>query len=174
MPCFFQITVVFVKLRISHGNPGEKRDDLTGCNNTCETGVITYANLKNDSLLEEKTTDINVFQEFETTQFNTDELNSSILFNGEDCEQVGIEKKETTREKCHELTKNMSDSYINVTESLFTNIIVPLGLMFVGGLAFVLNFIVIIVVYSTPKLRRNTYLNLVLSLSGTVFGLSTL
>lgn len=50
----------------------------------------------------------------------------------------------------------MSDSYINVTESLFTNIIVSVGLMFVGGIAMVLNFIVIIVVYSTPKLRRNT------------------
>lgn len=98
--------------------------DLTGCNKTFETGVITSAilnnSLNNDSLFEEKTTDINVFQEFETTtQFNTDELNSSILFNGEDCEQVGIEIAETTREKCHELTKNMSDSYINVTESLF-------------------------------------------------------
>lgn len=80
MPCLFLMTVVFVKLRISHGNPGEKRDDLTGCNNTCETGVITYANLNNslnnDCLFEEKTTDINVFQEFETTtQINTDELN---------------------------------------------------------------------------------------------------
>lgn len=40
----------------------------------------------------------------------------------------------------------------------------------------VLNFIVIIVVHSTPKLRRNTYINLVLSLSETdfIFGLSTL
>lgn len=39
------------------------------------------------------------FQEFETTtQFNTDELNFSILFNGEDCEQVGMEIKGTTRE----------------------------------------------------------------------------
>lgn len=46
---------------------------------------------------------------------NTEELISSILFNGEDCEQIDTYIKITTREKCHKLTENISYSSINVS-----------------------------------------------------------
>lgn len=46
---------------------------------------------------------------------NTEELFSSTLFNGEDCEQIDTYMKITTKEKCHKLTENMSYSSINVS-----------------------------------------------------------
>lgn len=46
---------------------------------------------------------------------NTEELISSNLFNGEDCEQIDTQIKRTTREKCHKLKANMSYTSINVS-----------------------------------------------------------
>lgn len=62
------------------------------------------------------------------------------------------------------------------SEDMLYETMVAIGLFLVRGTVMVLNLIVIVVVFSTPKLRRNTYLNLVLSLSVTdfLFGFSTL
>lgn len=135
--------------------------------------------MQNDNTFEIGAENRNFTEQFETNgQTNTNNvLNSSKLIKNENCDFKDVKQKANIKMECNNLSGNMSNSSVktNSFKNMIYKTMVSIGLFIVGGTVMVLNLMVIIVVYSTPKLRRNTYLNLVLSLSVTdfLFGFST-
>lgn len=142
--------------------------------------VNTRNTVQNNSIFEKEVENTKTFKQFETYGENNtiNVLASSTLSENKTSDLNNFKQKGNIKVKCNNLTGNMPNSSVKdfSSENMLYETMISMGLFFVGGTVMVLNLIVIVVVYLTPKLRRNTYLNLVLSLSVTdfLFGFSTI
>lgn len=112
-------------------------------------------------------------------QFNADTVTCTRVLNFlENCESVPDELITTQRSICNESRMNMTIFPVNDSSSGGDMLpkYVAVTFSFVGITIVILNLIVIVIAYSSKKLRQNTYLNLILTLSVNdfLFGLSTL
>lgn len=110
-------------------------------------------------------------------QFNADTVTRVLNFL-ENCESVPDELITTQRSICNESRMNMTIFPVNDSSSGGDMLpkYVAVTFSFVEITIVILNLIVIVIAYSSKKLRQNTYLNLILTLSVNdfLFGLSTL
>lgn len=109
-------------------------------------------------------------------QLNTDTVTRVLNF-PENCESVPEELITTQRSICNESRMNMTIFPVNDSSSgdMLPKFVAE-TFSFVGISIVILNLVVIVIAYSSKKLRQNTYLNLSLTLSVNDFllGLSTL
>lgn len=184
-------SVIIMQLGLANERLGQETNGLSECDNsiiqiniTCrkEKAYIPNARntLQNDSLIEKEAKNTTLTEHFQKTGQNNPKsvLASSTLNENKTCNFIDDGQAGNVVEKCNDVSGHASNSSGDSFpfENVLYEIMVSVGLFLVGGTVMLLNLVVIVVMYLTPKLRRNTYLNLVLSLSVTdcLFGFSTL
>lgn len=177
-------SLILTKFVVTNERREQEINGSSGCDdaivNVTDTHCKIRSTVQNNSIFENDAENTNRTKQFETYVKNNsvNVLASSTLSENKDCDLNNFEQKENIIVKCNNAIGNMPNSSVKKFSSkdMLYETMVAIGLFLVGGTVMVLNLIVIVVVFSTPKLRRNTYLNLVLSLSVTdfLFGFSTL
>lgn len=161
----------------------EHKDTNAKSNTTIESAIKPTENEQSFRQETEKTSLSTRFNTTTTSPINrTDRLmieNITIASNVNqkfDCESEINEPITSPRVKCDDQKENKTN--LSVDDPSFTSFnpdLVAAGIFFVGGIVVILNLFVIVVAYSSKKLRQDTYLNLILTLSVNdfLFGLST-
>lgn len=177
-------SLILTKFVVTNEQREQEINGSSGCDdaivNVTDTHCKIRSTVQNNSIFENDAENTNRTKQLETNVKNNtvNVLASSTQSENKDCDLNNFEQKENIIVKCNNATGNMPNSSVKIfsSEDMLYETMVAIGLFLVGGTVMVLNLIVIVVVFSTPKLRRNTYLNLVLSLSVTdfLFGFSTL
>lgn len=159
----------------------EHKDTNAKSNTTIESAIKPTKNEQSFRQETEKTSLSTRFNTTTTSPVNrTDSLmteNITIASNLNqkiDCESEINEPITSPRVKCDDQKENKTN--LSVDDPSFNPDLVAAGIFFVGSIVVILNLFVIIVAYSSKKLRQDTYLNLILTLSVNdfLFGLSTI
>lgn len=159
----------------------EHKDTNAKSNTTIESAIKPTKNEQSFRQETEKTSLSTRFNTTTTSPVNrTDSLmieNITIASNLNqkiDCESEINDPITSPKVKCDERRENKTN--LSVDDPSFNPDLVAAGIFFVGSIVVILNLFVIIVAYSSKKLRQDTYLNLILTLSVNdfLFGLSTL
>lgn len=158
----------------------EHKDTNAKSNTTIESAIKPTKNEQSFRQETEKTSLSTRFNTTTTSPVNrTDSLmieNITIASNLNqkiDCESEINEPITSPRVKCDDQKENKTN--LSVDDPSFNPDLVAAGIFFVGSIVVILNLFVIVVAYSSKKLRQDTYLNLILTLSVNdfLFGLST-
>lgn len=159
----------------------EHKDTNAKSNTTIESAIKPT---KNEQSFRQETEKTSLSTRFNTTTMSpvnrTDSLmieNITIASNLNqkiDCESEINDPITSPRVKCDERRGNKTN--LSVDDPSFNPDLVAAGIFFVGSIVVILNLFVIVVAYSSKKLRQDTYLNLILTLSVNdfLFGLSTI
>lgn len=159
----------------------EHKDTNAKSNTTIESAIKPTKNEQSFRQETEKTSLSTRFNTTTTSPVNrTDSLmieNITIASNLNqkiDCESEINEPITSPRGKCDDQKENKTN--LSVDDPSFNPDLVAAGIFFVGSIVVILNLFVIVVAYSSKKLRQDTYLNLILTLSVNdfLFGLSTI
>lgn len=159
----------------------EHKDTNAKSNTTIESAIKPTKNEQSFRQETEKTSLSTRFNTTTTSPVNrTDSLmieNITIASNLNqkiDCESEINEPITSPRVKCDDQKENKTN--LSVDDPSFNPDLVAAGIFFVGSIVVILNLFVIVVAYSSKKLRQDTYLNLILTLSVNdfLFGLSTI
>lgn len=159
----------------------EHKDTNAKSNTTIESAIKPTKNEQSFRQETEKTSLSTRFNTTTTSPVNrTDSLmieNITIASNLNqkiDCESEINDPITSPRVKCDERRGNKTN--LSVDDPSFNPDLVAAGIFFVGSIVVILNLFVIVVAYSSKKLRQDTYLNLILTLSVNdfLFGLSTM
>lgn len=159
----------------------EHKDTNAKSNTTIESAIKPTKNEQSFRQETEKTSLSTRFNTTTTSPVNrTDSLmteNITIASNLNqkiDCESEINEPTTSPRVKCDDQKENKTN--LSVDDPSFNPDLVAAGIFFVGSIVVILNLFVIVVAYSSKKLRQDTYLNLILTLSVNdfLFGLSTI
>lgn len=159
----------------------EHKDTNAKSNTTIESAIKPTENEQSFRQETEKTSLSTRFNTTTTSPINrTDRLmieNITIASNVNqkfDCESEINEPITSPRVKCDDQKENKTN--LSVDDPSFNPDLVAAGIFFVGSIVVILNLFVIVVAYSSKKLRQDTYLNLILTLSVNdfLFGLSTI
>lgn len=159
----------------------EHKDTNAKSNTTIESAIKPTKNEQSFRQETEKTSLSTRFNTTTTSPVNrTDSLmieNITIASNLNqkiDCESEINEPITSPRVKCDDQKENKTN--LSVDDPSFNPDLVAAGIFFVGSIVVILNLFVIVVAYSSKKLRQDTYLNLILTLSVNdfLFGLSTM
>lgn len=159
----------------------EHKDTNAKSNTTIESAIKPTKNEQSFRQETEKTSLSTRFNTTTTSPVNrTDSLmieNITIASNSNqkiDCESEINDPITSPRVKCDERRGNKTN--LSVDDPSFNPDLVAAGIFFVGSIVVILNLFVIVVAYSSKKLRQDTYLNLILTLSVNdfLFGLSTM
>lgn len=183
----FKFAFLITQIMISHGSllmdETSERNGMVTQESTTTYSLSTIAKIGSttkDKLENENTTPTVTPENINgLDQFANDNETKLLKAETVDCESEGDNTRLiSTIQTCIEHDDTITDYPLNGSTQIdsFLQNAVSVAFISVGLFASVLNLTVIFVVYSTEKLRRNTYLNLILTLSVSdfLFGLTTL